>query len=157
MTSLRIISRLRRSIRAVLVAFACFAFASFTPIVGHADEIGLSDAPFRDILPLIVEDGNSGMAENAFSGAVGAIERGFVVRNDTSETVVWRLRTEMLEPLAFDFRVAGEARPFFASPFEARSQLSHASQGPVIRSEPVSMGPGETLRVRARLSSRPAQ
>jgi len=120
------------------------------PATGHAMEVKLSDSPVADILPLIVSNGNPGIATNT-----ATVVTEFTMVNDTSDTVIWRFRTEMLNPLAFEFYGAGQAEPFFLSSFKSRPQLSHASQGPVILSGAMSMEPGESLQIRAQFEHAP--
>jgi len=120
------------------------------PAIGHAIEVKLSDSPVANILPLIVSNGNPGIATNRETTVIE-----FTVINDTRDTVIWRFRTEMLNPLAFEFYGAGQAEPFFLSPFKSRPQLSHASQGPVILSDAMSTEPGKSLQIRAQFEHAP--
>ncbi len=98
---------------------------------------------------MIVLNSNTGEVPDA------SFVTGFTVRNDTSESLHWRFRTEVLEPLRFAFHKGEHTDPFFASPFRARPQLSHASQGPAIRSDLVAMEPGESILVTAQFERWP--
>jgi len=118
----------------------------WVPTIGHATEIKLSGSPTASILPLIVSEGNADLAE-------AGIE--FTVTNDKPDQEIWRFRTEMLTPFAFEFFIAGQRQPFFASSFRSRPQLSHASQGPVITSAPISLEPGESIMIRAQFERAP--
>jgi len=129
-----------------LLATITFITVFLSPTIGHSARINLSAQPVENILPLIVQNGNP-------EGAEFAVQ--FTVMNDTAEKLVWRFRTEMLNPLGFEFHEVGEHEPFFASPFKSRPQLSHASQGPVILSKPVSLEPGKSFEVQAIFETKP--
>ena len=144
MTWVRILSGFNRLLCAILLGCALLASGE-----GNAAEVRLSDAPMQNILPLIVSNSNPGEGPDA------PFVTSFTVRNDTSEVVYWRFRTEVLEPLRFAFHRDESTESFFASPFRARPQLSHASQGPVIRSDLIAMGPSESILIAAKFEHRP--
>ena len=145
MTRLRTLPGLTR-----LLVILALIITIGSPTSARSMEINLSEAPIYDILPLITANGNP-------EGDPGrkAFRTKFTVVNDTSDTVIWRIRTEMLNPLAFAFIEVGQTKPFFLSPFHARPQLSHASQGPIIVSKSISLNPGERLRIEAKFETAP--
>ena len=144
MTWVRILFGVNRLLCAILLVSALLASGT-----GHATEVRLSNAPIQNILPTIVSNSNTDAATDA------PFVTSFTVRNDTAESIQWRFRTEVLEPLSFVFHRSEHNDPFFTSPFRARPQLSHASQGPTIRSSLVTIEPGESILVTAQFERRP--
>lgn len=118
------------------------------PAQGNATEIALSKVPIANILPLIVSESNHDDRDSS-------VELQFSVVNDTAVPVIWRLRSKVLNPLSFEVHSEGADGPIFASPFRWRPQLSHASQGPVLLSAPLTLLPGERMRLRASFERMP--
>lgn len=117
---------------------------SFSSVRGaQADEIMLSEIPIVNLLS------QSGALTGQGDVSNDPATVHFVVINDSPQSVSWLFRTEVLNPLAFDFFITGQDAPIFQSTFSARGQKSHASQGPVLKSDLIAMAPGEQLGFRA--------
>ncbi len=123
---------------------------SFGPLrKAQAQEIRLSEIPIVNLVERI--DFSAGPVDS--SSAATTVE--FTIVNDTQDDVFWLMRTEVLHPLAFEFFLDTKDAPFFRSPFTAREQKSHASQGPVLTSALLATSPGEQLRLRAVFEAHP--
>lgn len=119
-------------------------FLVFSPIrSAQANEIRMTEFPIVNLLSRL------GYAQEGENPADTPMTLEFVVENDTQKDVFWHFRSEVLDPLAFDFYAGEDDTPIFGSPFRAREQKSHASQGPVLNSGLIAMSPGERLRIRA--------
>ncbi|MEP5730222.1 MAG: sensor histidine kinase [Sulfitobacter sp.] len=117
---------------------------SFEPIrSAQAQEMSVSRLPITDLLTHLDNP------QNTVGLSGGRARYDFTLINDGPEDVFWYFRTEVLSPLSFVFYVNNKTEPVFQSSFRSREQKSHASQGPVLRSDLIVMSPGERLAVQA--------
>lgn len=109
----------------------------------QANEVRLSDLPVADLIAHLDP------FQNPVEPSDHPLTFNFIVVNDSPDEIFWHLRSEVLRPLMFAFFIDGQTDPIFQSEYGARGQVSHASQGPVLKSGLIAMAPGEQLSISA--------
>lgn len=115
----------------------------------QAQDVSLSQLPVADLLAQLADHRNLGEFQD------DTVQHDITILNDTDDQVQWYFRTEILQPIAFTFYDATRHVPIFQSTFEAREQKSHASQGPVLVSELITLRPGDTFTLGMRFETQP--
>lgn len=112
--------------------------------------ISLSHEATRNILSDIPAEING--AEQS-----GPIRFRLALRNDTDRRGAWRLKTEILWPIAFQIRSDPARELLFSWGTTYLHQPTRASQGPELTSAPIILDPGETLALTAEFEHPPGE
>lgn len=132
--------------------FVLFFFVILPNQFAHANELIISDnEPIPNILDYMSLGNNS--QEN---GKVDADQWHVTITSSLAKPVIWRLSTETLKPLNFDFyQVADDEKKLIFSSYARYTPLkTRASQGRIIQSPPIIINPGESIKLVAIFEAR---
>lgn len=133
-----------RAIVLAVLAMLCAVPAATT----QAEIVPLSQETIPDILTDIPAEFNDTTPGKR-------VRYEMTLQNQTDRSGVWRLKTEILRPIAFEFRIGPGGDVIFRWDKTYLHQYTRASQGPELVSDPVVLGAGDTLSLTAMFAHPP--
>ncbi len=123
--------------------------------MASANELVIStDTPVQNILDHMIAVDSSDTEDKGFRH-----QRRLILKNGDTETTIWRLSTEMLKPVSFEFYQVSDEKTelIFAARYPYSLQKTRASQGRVLSSWPIVLQAGESVEIVAQFERPPGE